>query len=197
MPFRLEAGSAAPPFERVDDFPFFVDAEIFGIELLPCPVEAIEFGAAGRQKGKPFQPFVVRQKGKHLLFKLSPGAAGDDRDVDDPEQPAQKSGHLRIELDLLSASVPSRSKMIRLFMRAPARRFPIGKARSERRRPDWLRRNADGLLRRGKGAICRSATAKIRRRRLSPLGRAVTWPAPCGSIVIRVHVRRSFSDSSS
>jgi len=151
-----------------------------------------------RQKGKPFQPFVVRQKGKHLLFELSPGAAGDDRDVDDPEQPAQKSGHLRIEAGF---ALSERALEIEDDQAFHASTGPAisdrGKARSERRCPNWLRRNADALLRRGKGAICRSTAAKVRRRRLGPLGRAVTWPAPCGSRATHAHVRRSFSDSSS
>ncbi len=40
----------------------------------------------------------MRQKGEHLLFKLSPGAAGNDCDVDDPEQPGQKRRHLGVEI---------------------------------------------------------------------------------------------------
>jgi hypothetical protein len=96
--------------ERADES-FSLDGEILGVELLPCLVEAIEFGAAG----------------------------------------------LRMRFVLLSTRVPSRSKMIRLFMRARARRFPIAAKRDP---SEGARIDPDDVLRRGMVAICRSAAAK-------------------------------------
>jgi hypothetical protein len=53
--------------------------------------------AAGRQQGETLQTLVVGKKGEHLLFELRPGAAGDDGDLDDSEQPAEEPDHLGIE----------------------------------------------------------------------------------------------------
>jgi hypothetical protein len=41
----------------------------------------------------------------------TPGAAANDRDVDDPEQLAGKRPHLAMEIGFAPASAPSRSKM--------------------------------------------------------------------------------------
>jgi len=100
------------PIERADHRLLLGGAEILRIELFPSAVETVEFGAAGRQKGKAFQTLVVGKKGEHLLFELRPGDAGDDGDLDDSEQPAEEPGHI----DLLCASVPSRSNITRVFI---------------------------------------------------------------------------------
>ena len=144
MLFRLEAGLANRLIERIDDCLLFVDSEIFGIELLPRSVEAIEFGAASRQEGEPFQPFVMRQKGKHLFFKLCPGPAGDDRDVDGPEQPGQKRRHLRIEIGFALGKRAIEIEDDQAFHVSSGAAIPdLGTARSEQRRCDRTRRNAD------------------------------------------------------
>ena len=58
-------------------------------------------------------------------------------------------------------------EMIRLFIRATARRFPIAENRDLREGARIGSTKRRGLPATGKGGICRSAAAKVRRRRLA------------------------------
>ncbi len=40
----------------------------------------------------------MREESEHLFFELHPSPAGDDVDIDGPEQPGQKRRHLAIKI---------------------------------------------------------------------------------------------------
>src|SRR5271170_5633175 len=127
---RHEAGLPHRLIERAYDCLHFVDAEILGVELLP--------------------PFVMRQKGKHL-FSNCPQAPPEM--LATSTTPTNRSRSVAVSpsrSDLLSASEPSRLKMIRIFMRPPPRRSQIAAANDL-----WARTRPSRDQRNGKRAVSR------------------------------------------
>ena len=72
------------------------------------------------EEGQIHQAFVMGKIGEQLLFKLRPIASGDHGHFDDTEKIMQNVAISASRDDLLSASVPSRSKTMSFFIRFPS-----------------------------------------------------------------------------
>ena len=123
--FRGVAGLPHRMVERGDDRLLFVGGEILRVELLPGSVEAIELGAASRKRNNPFSRSPCGRKAS-TCFSNCPQAPPEMIATSTiPSNRARSAAISASRSDLLSARVPSRSNMIRLFMRVPGQQFPI------------------------------------------------------------------------